>query len=63
MYAPFQAFANCAFGVSMVGYVLVTEGVGFTVASMLCGPLTSFIPRAIQMLTSFVVFIFMGIQN
>ena len=45
----------------MAGYVLVAEGVGFTVASMLCGPLTSLIPRAAQMLVAFCSFVALGL--
>ena len=56
----FQSFVTCAYGVSMVGYAMVAEGVGFTLASLVCGPMAAFVPRFLHMLLSFSTFLALG---
>ena len=44
----------------MVGYAMVAEGVGFTLASLVCGPMAAFVPRFLHMLLSFSTFLALG---
>ena len=51
----FQSFIACPFGIGMVGYSMMCEGIGFTVASFLSVPLSKYIPRQAQVLSCLLV--------
>ena len=44
----FQSFVSCVFGIGMVGYAMMCEGLGFAAACLICGPLTSVVSRQVQ---------------
>ena len=45
----------------MVGYAMMCEGLGITVASFICVPLSGYVPRQIQILSSLLVFLANGV--
>ena len=58
----FQSFVSCVFGIGLVGYSLMCEGIGFTFACLICGPLTRVIPRQVQFGFVFASLIAIGVS-
>ena len=54
IYIELQSFISCTQSVSWIGYTMMFEGVCRTLFSFLCGPLTKFIPRWLQLLVALV---------